>query len=111
MVDKNNQLVVSPAFPDDLLAGYYEMAQAFLADVALASTQGGNFNISSVMADVVSVSFFRPESGSILPQEVSAFLAQFLDSGGASVLGGEVFGNDDVSSFSDGFGQLSDAFK
>jgi hypothetical protein len=110
VIDKNGVTVGSTAFPNDLLYGYYELAQQFLANTTLAASSGESFNIRRVVADVVEVEFFRPTSGSALPTVVDYYLAQFQDRQITSI-GGSEFGTDQESSFIDSPGQLNDAYK
>lgn len=108
--DKNNSLVADSAFPADLLAGFFELAQAIIADPALDQSANQDSNIKRVTADVVNVSFFRPVAGSRFPTQVHNFISQFLDSGGSSV-GGNAYGTDYESAFEERSGLIWDPFK
>ena len=51
VLDKNGSAVGTTEFPDDLLAGYYELAQEILANPALDEAADGDSNIKRVQAD------------------------------------------------------------
>lgn len=98
VTDKNQQPVADTDFPEDLLNGFFELAQAVIDDPAIADTTSTSGNIKTVTADVVSVRFFRPTTGTRFPASVNDYITPFLDLR-AGATGGFSFGTDQCSSF------------
>ena len=109
VTDKNGQTVGSSDFPQDLLYGYYELAQAILDNPELDEAANQDSNIRSVTADVVSVRFFQPVAGTRFPTVVHNFIKQFLDS--SSVIGGFASGTDETSAFDEASELLDRPFR
>jgi len=109
VTDKNDQPVGDTVFPQDLLYGYYELAQQILDNPALDEAANQDSNIKSVTADVVNVRFFRPVTGTILPTTVFNWIKQFLGSNSSSI-GGFASGTDQCSEFTTRGGLLDNPY-
>ncbi len=109
VVDKNGTAVGAAVFPEDLLNGFYELAQAVIDDPAIADTVDTSSNIKGVTADVVTVRFFRATEGTRYPRSVFDYISQFL--GGDTALLAFASGVDVESSFETFGGLLNGPYK
>lgn len=86
-------------FPQDVIDAFFELAQAFLDDSALADTANQDDNTKRVKAGDVEAEFFTPTFNTArFPNQVQELLRPYLDGAGLGV-GAFASGTDGESSF------------